>query len=705
MKQKKAGAIAFIILVASLMITGKALAHALLVRSLPATDAELIQPPKTIEMWFSEPLEAKFSSARLLATNGEEITVGATTVDPNDPTHLTVPLNQLLPGVYTVAWVSLSRADGHEWYGSFPFTVLNPDGSHPAGVATTLDLETDTGLPTFAQTVSRWLALVGSILFMSVPLFLKFVVTDMARSGENAELDVRLRLLGVKIVGLAIAAIIIGSWLQFALQASQLGDITLLPRLIYGTHTGALALARQTFALCGLLVMLALVQPSILRGGIFIVLSALEISLMLLTLISGFQGEGMLASSTLILTGAVSILGWYRYRRSDSARSQPWTPLLVLGLVILLLFSSGSHASAVPGSFWAVLSDYIHLLATSGWLGGLMLLPIMLEQMRRSFPSLDRSHLGPLFRRYGNMAKFSFFLLITTGLFNSLVQLPTFISIINTVYGRVLLIKLLLLIAVWRISILSSRILRGPADPSGLSANLQRFNQQVGLAALLGLVLMVSVAALVQTQPPTNVTAISPETSLPYHSQIQADDLTMHVLVTPNQLGNNQFKVFLSHADGSPIGEVQLVRIIFNYQDAKIGQSIADLNQLGVDVFGIEGAYLNQPGKWNLSIYVRRRGLDDVISDLQLKVPEPANTAKSINPFQNPVSTTPVGGLLAGAMIILGFETYRWRRTLEQVQPKLFPIFMLIAGILFIIGVATLSYVLGSNSVAQIPGN
>ena len=64
-------------------------AHALLVRSVPDANAELSQPPAVIEMWFSEPLEAVFSNARLLNSAGAELPAGPASVDPTDPFHLT----------------------------------------------------------------------------------------------------------------------------------------------------------------------------------------------------------------------------------------------------------------------------------------------------------------------------------------------------------------------------------------------------------------------------------------------------------------------------------------------------------------------------------------------------------------------------------------------------------------------------------------
>ena len=671
MNFKKISAITLMVLVASLLVTGNALAHALLLRSLPIANSELPRFPEKIEMWFSEPLEAGFSSARLLNTSGEETRIDAAELDPNDPTHLTVSLNQLAPGIYIVAWKTLSRTDGHEWYGSFPFTVLNPDGTRPDGTAAVLDLETRSELPTLLQTILRWLVLMGGILFLSMPLFYKFVLTNSIDSNEN--LKTRLHDLAIQIVTLSVLAVIFGSWIQIALQASRLESLSLLPRLIYATHTGALILSRQALLLSGLL----LLTRS--KRWQFIAVAIYEVFILLLCLISGMQGE-VVAYSAVIL--AVIVIAWAWYKRSNA--NQHWDSILLLGFVTLLYFSIGSHAGAAAGSFWAILSDFIHLLATSAWVGGLMLLPLVLDLIRGNSPALERAALGPLFRNYGYIAKFSFFLLLTSGLFNSLVQFPTFASIINTAYGRVLLIKLAAALTVWQLSTLSTRILRGKMDAEQFAINLKLFIQKITQAALIGLVLMLAVAVLVQTQPPKSS---SPQVDTSYHNIVKADDLSVHIQVTPNQPGNNQFFVQLSHEDDSPIGDVQLVRILFNYEDAQVGQANADLTQLGAGSYSLEGVYLNQPGTWTVSVYVRRRGMDDVIADLRVNVPDPAGMIQKTEPFQSPVKTVPVSGILSGLLIVLSVESFRWRGTIKQMKPSFFNIFVIAAYFLLAIGV------------------
>jgi copper transport protein len=377
MKIKRSLIAVWLVLSMSVVLTGTVDAHALLVRSDPAANAELLQSPTAIELWFSEALEPGFSSARVLNASGQEMPAGTATVDAADPNHLSLPVNELAPGIYTVAWKTLSRADGHEWYGSFPFTVLNPDGSRPGGTATDLGFGTHSELPTPAQSIARWLSLLGGIVFLGAPLF----YTTTIRSGENAEIAAHLNALVVKSIGAAVLLVIAGSWLQIAFQAGQLENLALLPRLIYGTRLGTLALARQALMVGGLLTVLVFTRQQH-RRLIFSAIVIYEVALLLLILLAGLQSEVAIAALTLIASVAASVLTLRA--RCAVPTTQPWGIVLALGAVALLTFSAGSHAGAAPGSGWTILGDYVHLLAAAAWIGGLVLLPILIWQLRRS---------------------------------------------------------------------------------------------------------------------------------------------------------------------------------------------------------------------------------------------------------------------------------------------------------------------------------
>ena len=103
-------------------------AHARLVRSSPAGQAQVAASPVSVELWFSELLEDAFNSveivrvAELATKKRRNLARGAPTVDLDDRTHMVVPVQHLDPGHYAVEWRVLSR-DGHSATGRFTFSV------------------------------------------------------------------------------------------------------------------------------------------------------------------------------------------------------------------------------------------------------------------------------------------------------------------------------------------------------------------------------------------------------------------------------------------------------------------------------------------------------------------------------------------------------------------------------------------------------
>jgi uncharacterized membrane protein len=356
-----------------------------------------------------------------------------------------------------------------------------------------------------------------------------------------------------------------------------------------------------------------------------------------------------------------------------------WATLLILASALLLSISLGSHASAGAGSFWAVLADFIHLSAAAAWLGGLLLLPSLLWQAHHipEITPVHRGHLLLLVQRFSLLAGFSVFVILLTGLFNSLVELPGLSSLWETTYGRVLMVKLGLVALALGIATLNNRLVHGRMARLEDYDQLSRLNRQVAVEAGVSLVLMLSVAVLVQTSTPRSSTtnAASTRPALPFTAIANADDLYLHVQVAPNQVGDNRFWLHLYHEDGSPVGEVQLVQLRFKFRDASIGQSSVDLEPLGQDTFAVEGAYLSQPGTWDLSAYIRRRGLDDTLAQVSVEVPLPGANVTGSDAWQNPAPAFPPIVLAAFGLMALGAIPLLWRQPLKEAWPRLYPAF------------------------------
>ncbi len=99
-----------------------ALAHAVLVKSVPAQRAALAEPPPRIELWFNERLEPAYSKASVTNEAGAQVDLRDVAVLAEDPRRLSLSLQPLLPGRYTVSFRVLS-VDGHVVESRLTFTV------------------------------------------------------------------------------------------------------------------------------------------------------------------------------------------------------------------------------------------------------------------------------------------------------------------------------------------------------------------------------------------------------------------------------------------------------------------------------------------------------------------------------------------------------------------------------------------------------
>ncbi len=685
--------------VALLLSSQRALAHALLVRADPQPNAELTQPPDSLHFWFSEPLEEAFTGARILSAAATEIPTGAPQIDPADPTHLTLPLESIEPGVYTVVWQTLSSVDGHEWVGSFPLTILNPDGTRPAGTAVEVTVHRKEGLPPLADSLLRWLSLLGAAL-LAGPLAMRWLLAQ-SRADDHTPTPVDILISSTATVGVIL--LIASGWLQFLVQSMRLGGVGDIPELLLATRPGRLLLIRQTL----LTAAVPLLHPNgwarilfrrSIPSGLAPRLGSVSFLLHTLLILFAFGGALIYGPNLWIFVAAIMFVssacsellfgGEPAWHRSFPQRT--WTALLTAAA--LFTYAASSHAAAAPGSGWAIAADFAHLVAAAVWAGGLIFLALLLLRLHRRQAELDPDRMVPLLKRYSLAAQIAVFVLAVTGLFSSFVQLPTAASLFTTTYGQVLIIKLAIIAAILALAYFNNRAVQRAQDTVARQSTLGQFTRRVAMEAGMAAVLFISVAVLVQTPtpnlPPPSASAAP---SLPFNEMAYDGDLAIHLQVDPNQVGHNRYWVHLSHPDSSDIGEVQLVRLFFSHQSGEMGQARLDLDDLGEDAFAAEGAFLNRDGEWNLSVYVRRRGMDDVLADIAVPVPSPESVQQfSRSPWRNPVPRLPAEAVVGALLIALSLVPLLWRRPLLRTSRPL-NLVLTMAALLFFLGGAMLA--------------
>ena len=101
------------------LAAGEARAHALLDRAEPRVGNTVATAPRQVTLWFTQKLEAAFSSMTVTDPAGQRVDTGKARVSGN---QMSVSLRGAGPGIYRVNWRVLS-VDAHSTDGNFTFQV------------------------------------------------------------------------------------------------------------------------------------------------------------------------------------------------------------------------------------------------------------------------------------------------------------------------------------------------------------------------------------------------------------------------------------------------------------------------------------------------------------------------------------------------------------------------------------------------------
>jgi methionine-rich copper-binding protein CopC len=111
--------IVLLVLVLASLTSGKAIAHAFLDHAEPRVGNKVASPPREVTLWFTQKLEAAFSSITVTGPSGQRVDAGKARVSGN---QASVSLKSGGAGTYHVNWHVLS-VDTHTTDGSFTFQV------------------------------------------------------------------------------------------------------------------------------------------------------------------------------------------------------------------------------------------------------------------------------------------------------------------------------------------------------------------------------------------------------------------------------------------------------------------------------------------------------------------------------------------------------------------------------------------------------
>jgi len=574
-------------------------AHANLSRSEPQANTALAESPAEIRLWFTEPLEPDFSRITLRGISGAIVETPPSQIDSADPMQMFLTSGLLPDGLYTVVWRVVSAADGHMTAGSFPIAVGNATFDAAALIPKVDEAVASDGI------LVRW----------------------------------------ANLFSMALAVGSIGFW-QFVWKPLNLSHISAaeirLHRLIW---TG--------WALAGLAGILALLlQVSIAAETTL--LGAIKLDMLM-----DYVGGTRYGTLWLIRMGLWWLMGGALFIAGGKIRAQYIAPLRVLALVcgsgMLLTTSLFSHASAAQDELAAVAGDWLHLVATALWLGGLIVFALVIPPVRQQSEDASGA-VGRLVAGFSNYARAAVAALIVTGVYAAWLQVGSVEALLTTVYGRALFVKLILILPLLAISgvnlVFTHRGLK-----NGQMIWIGRLRGLIGMEIALVIGVLLTVGVMTSGAPARGVIAVRDAEAPPIPEissfQMQEDDTLMtHLEIIPGTVGENTFNVSLYDLDGNPITDASRIRLRFNSLDQNIGESELRPELQPDGTYTISGANLSVPGNWRVRMTVARPGEFDSVIDFEpqvnLPLPPPAPVIDAAIPAFNRV----IAALLAGMGLV-----------------------------------------------------
>jgi len=600
-------------------------AHAILLRSNPPKDAILNAAPDQVQMWFSEDLNPTFSTAVVVNASNQRVDAGDARVAAGDTKEMDLHLRpNLPPAVYIVIWRTQSADDGHVLRGSFIFST---DGTAPKLSGALPGQDALGGGGTSAGSSSGQLD--GPTLFT-------LIMTTLVDLGVVFWVGAQL-------------------WSTFVLQLMETNDSEQ-----YELYQRVEQRFERLFSLPTLLLILLANVGVLLGQGLSITGNRFD-QLFNPTLLVGLATNGRFGTYWLmreiVVLLAILLSAYMLYARRRERHTSlidmlfPWVNL-ILGLALLIAVTLSGHAAAVSANIlvYAVLSDWLHLLAASLWIGGMFYVALIYLPILKQRSALEQTRsLLDVLPRYSPLAIVGVVIMAITGPFNATVHMYSWQQLLTTAYGRTLDIKVLLIGALLITSAIHVGLLRprlakayaryrtesvveatkttaqsasstgitSPAETKLLEgrilhqtkrlSTILRWEPVLGVAVLLCTGLLTVFAGTLQPtalQQPQQAQQVTTATK-PFTTTVKTQDgkFTVTLNVNPNHLGSNVFTATVRDSKGAIDTNVG-VSLYTTMLDMDMGTDSINLQPDGKGHFSASGD-LSMSGDWQIRIEIR----------------------------------------------------------------------------------------------------
>ena len=546
---------------AALTLPAAASAHAYLVRTTPAASVTLNAPPPSVALTFDEAVEPRFALISVTDVNARPETSGPLRRSPSNPDVLVVPLKRLAEGWYLVYWRAIS-VDGHPVQGAFTFAVGPNAGPAPQFTVPHI-AQTATTTPLL---LARWAMFLTVMSAIGLFVLRALVARPLVRRVDETNLRaVSVAFVVASVLGLLAVAV----YLEESTAVDSLRSFWAFGTLVPLWRTTAFGRGYVKLELC---------------------FALFSVAAWVALRVDRPREERRTVASLLAVTGA-----------------------LTAAAAVLVLPGAAGHAAQTSPRGVTVFLDWLHLVCGSVWLGGLLGLLVLW----RSLPRARRvAGLIVAVPRFSTVAFVTVLLLLATGVGETVVHLPVVGALWQTSYGKVILVKIGILLAT--LPLAAANLLRSKpglvaaAEQTALGERPARLLRRlVGGEALLVAGAVFAAALLSSLAPPPPAFAEQERAQARVGpgrvaATLKRDGYTLQLLVSPNRAAApNSFALRLSRG-GRPVRGAD-VTVQFSMLDMEMPSQEYRLAETGPGVYSRRAPALVMVGHWGLAFTITPR--------------------------------------------------------------------------------------------------
>ncbi len=547
----------------ALAMPGSASAHAYLIKTVPAASGVLDSPPKTVALTYDEAVEPRFAIISVTNVSGTQETTGTVQRSPADPDTLVVPLRPNLPeGWYLIYWRAIS-VDGHPVQGAFTYAVGPNPGPAPRFAIPSIAGSATSPQPLVTRTVMFLAVMIAIGLFV-----MRFLVARvLARRTDGTGL----RALSVAyVIASVIGLLSIAVYLDAATAIDSLRSVFDVGALVPLFRVTAFGRGYVDMMLCFALFCVA--------GWIALYLDRPDRPQRSIAEVAAQAGAGLGAVAALVIPG------------------------------------TAGHAAQTSPAGLTLSADWLHLIAGSVWLGGLVGLLVLWFTARSE---RRVSALSVVVPRFSNVALGAVAVIIVTGTVETIDHMPALDALWKTGFGVAILVKIGILLAAMAVA--SGNLLRtAPA----LGAAHEDARGAAGAAGMLrrlvsGEVVLVGgavfVAALLSSLAPPPAAFALQNTALaqvgpgPVSHSVTRNGYRLSVLVSPNKAAAPDAFALKITKNGQPVRHAN-VTLTFNHTEMEMPQQQYQLTETQPGVYSRSAPALIMVGNWSLGFQITPPG-------------------------------------------------------------------------------------------------